>query len=80
VEALGNELLISARLLEGGHLVQLRADPSQRVVPGQRIHIDVDPTGWRLFDAAGEALALPPAATAAPERTGPEPQLPMLDL
>lgn len=80
VEALGNELLISARLLEGGHLVQLRADPSQRVVPGQRIHIDVDPSGWRLFDAAGEALALPPTTTTGPDRTGPEPQLPVLDL
>jgi multiple sugar transport system ATP-binding protein len=28
---------------------------------GQNVHLAVEPAGWRLFDQAGEALALPPA-------------------
>jgi multiple sugar transport system ATP-binding protein len=60
-EALGNEQLLSCRLLEGSQLVQLRAEPEQRVSPGQTVHLEVDPTGWRLFDASGEAI--PRAAT-----------------
>ena len=77
IEALGNEQLISARLQETGHLVQLRADPDQRVVPGQTIHLEVAAVGWRLFDAAGEALPLPRAPGGAPS-AGEEPQLPNL--
>ncbi|MCT0213427.1 MULTISPECIES: ABC transporter ATP-binding protein [unclassified Synechococcus] len=70
IEALGNEQLICCRLLDGSHLVQLRADPSQQVVPGQTVHLEVDPCGWRFFDAAGEALPLPrPAAVARQEAT-----------
>jgi multiple sugar transport system ATP-binding protein len=59
LEALGNELLISCRLLEGGHLIQVRTAPSQRLVPGQTIHLEIDPLGWRFFDSNGEALPLP---------------------
>ncbi len=31
VEGLGNEQLLTARLLEGDHLVQLRAEPDQQL-------------------------------------------------
>ena len=75
-EALGNEQLATCRLLEEGHLVQLRADPEKHLVPGATVHIEVDPAGWRLFDAAGNALALsgPPAQATAKGL----PQLPVL--
>jgi multiple sugar transport system ATP-binding protein len=66
IEALGNEQLIGCRLLEGGHLVQLRGEPSQRLAPGQTVHLEVDPRGWRFFDAAGEALPLPAEAREQP--------------
>jgi multiple sugar transport system ATP-binding protein len=58
-EALGNEQLLTCRLLEGDHLVQLRATPDQRVIPGETVHLEVDPTGWRLFDASGVAIPSP---------------------
>jgi multiple sugar transport system ATP-binding protein len=74
VEGLGNEQLLTARLQEGDHLVQLRAEPDQILVPGQSVHLEVDPLGWRLFDQAGEAIPRPEPA-AAPGR---EPVLPEL--
>jgi len=58
-EVLGNEQLITCRLLDGGHLIQVRADPDLKAVPGSRIHLDAEPTGWRLFDLLGEAIARP---------------------
>tara|TARA_B100002051_G_scaffold172132_1_gene162747 strand:- start:2821 stop:4065 length:1245 start_codon:yes stop_codon:yes gene_type:complete len=58
-EVLGNEQLISCRLLEGSHLVQVRCKPDLQVVPGETLHLDPDPTGWRLFDSDGEAIPLP---------------------
>ena len=61
VEALGNEQLLTCRLLEGSHLLLVRASPEQAVSVGQTVNLTVDPSGWRLFDQAGEALALPPA-------------------
>ena len=73
VEALGNEQLLTCRLLESSHLVLVRATPDQTAVVGQTVHLEVDPAGWRLFDGAGEALALPPA----PKERG-DLQLPML--
>ena len=73
-EALGNEQLVSCRLLEGSHLVQVRAEPDQTLVPGQTVHLEVQAEGWRLFDASG--LALPRLAVPAP--VGPEPVLPKL--
>ena len=73
-EALGNEQVLSCRLAEGEHLVQVRADPDRQLTPGETVHLNVDPGGWRLFDGDGNALALPrppgPAAAKA------EPQLP----
>ncbi|MEB3330938.1 MAG: ATP-binding cassette domain-containing protein [Synechococcaceae cyanobacterium] len=62
VEALGNEQLVTCRLQETDHLVQFRSAPEERHRPGQTVHLDVDPGGWRLFDGQGEAL-LPPRAT-----------------
>ena len=73
-EALGNEQLVSCRLLEGSHLVQVRAEPDQSLVSGQTVHLDVQAEGWRLFDPSGQAL--PQVALPAP--TGPEPVLPKL--
>ena len=73
-EALGNEQLVSCRLLEGSHLVQVRAEPDQALVPGQTVHLEVQPDGWRLFDATGLALPQVPA----PATQGPEPVLPKL--
>ncbi|MCP9784967.1 TOBE domain-containing protein, partial [Cyanobium sp. N5-Cardenillas] len=73
-EALGNEQLVTCRLLEGSHLVLVRATPEQSVTVGQTVHLDVDPTGWRLFDGLGAAL-LPAEATAPPRQ---EPQLPAI--
>jgi multiple sugar transport system ATP-binding protein len=71
-EALGNEQLLTCRLEEGDHLVQVRVGPEESLPPGSTLHLDVDPRGWRLFDGAGNALALPPPAP------GPEPVLPRL--
>ncbi|KEF41531.1 MAG: sugar ABC transporter ATP-binding protein [Cyanobium sp. CACIAM 14] len=73
-EALGNEQLITCRLLEGSHLVLVRAAPDQSVSVGQTVHLEVEPTGWRLFDGLGAAL-LPAEAVAAPRQ---EPQLPVI--
>jgi multiple sugar transport system ATP-binding protein len=74
VEGLGNEQVITCRLQDGDHLVQLRAEPDQHLVPGETVHLDVEASGWRLFDQAGEALPMPqePSQTAATS----EPQLP----
>ena len=59
VEALGNEQLVTCRLLEGSHLVLVRALPDQALAVGQAVHLEVDPSGWRLFDGEGVALARP---------------------
>ena len=75
-EALGNEQLLTCRLAEGEHLVQVRADPDRQLVPGETVHLDVETSGWRLFDGDGNALPLPlPPAPAAAKA---EPQLPAL--
>jgi multiple sugar transport system ATP-binding protein len=57
VEALGNEFLVACRLEEGDASVQVRADPRAAVQPGESVHLEVDPSGWCLFNAAGYALA-----------------------
>jgi multiple sugar transport system ATP-binding protein len=44
------------------------------VKPGDSVHLEVEASGWRLFDASGDAL--PAAAAAAPP--APEPLLPPL--
>ena len=59
VEALGNEQLVTCRLLEGSHLVLVRATPDQSVSVGQAVHLEIDPSGWRLFEGEGVALPRP---------------------
>jgi multiple sugar transport system ATP-binding protein len=59
VEALGNEQLVTCRLLEGSHLVLVRATPEQSVTVGQAVHLEIDPGGWRLFEGEGVALPRP---------------------
>ncbi|QNJ29797.1 ATP-binding cassette domain-containing protein [Synechococcus sp. A15-24] len=56
-EVLGNEQLISCRLHDGDHLVQVRTNPDLTVKPDDVLHLDPEPSGWRLFDASGEAIA-----------------------
>jgi multiple sugar transport system ATP-binding protein len=56
LEALGNEQLVTCRLLEGSDLLLVRVGPEQPVTVGQRVGLAVDPTGWRFFDAEGLAL------------------------
>jgi multiple sugar transport system ATP-binding protein len=68
IEALGNEQLVTARLHDGQHLLQLRCGPLERLVPGQTVQLAIDPLGWRLFEDSGEALLPPPTA---PAVTGP---------
>jgi multiple sugar transport system ATP-binding protein len=43
---------------------------------GEAVHLEVEPTGWRLFDGAGEALQPPPLPE--PEANRREPLLPRL--
>ena len=71
-EVLGNEQLVTCRLLDGDHLVQVRADPSLQLPAGSALHLAADPHAWRLFDGDGEAIALPEP----PPSSGPEPTLP----
>jgi multiple sugar transport system ATP-binding protein len=58
-EALGNEQLLTCRLEEGDHLVQLRVAPQEQLPPGSTVHLDIAPQGWRLFDGDGNALLAP---------------------
>ena len=77
VEGLGNEQLLTCRLEEGSHLVQLRADPGEQLTPGETVHLEIDPKGWRFFDDNGEAIPMAPEPIAEPS-SGPEPMLPSL--
>ena len=56
LEALGNEQLVTCRLDAGEHLVLVRVPPEQRIQLDQEVHLEVDPTGWRLFDGDGVAI------------------------
>ncbi len=76
LEALGNEQLLTCRLREGDQLLLVRAEADAAVALGQTVHLDVEPSGWRLFDAAGEALLR--GGPAKPAAGVPEPQLPRL--
>ena len=58
-EALGNEQVVTCQLQDGDHLLQARVAPEERLTPGATIHLEVEASGWRLFDADGEALPLP---------------------
>ncbi|MEB3243655.1 MAG: ABC transporter ATP-binding protein, partial [Cyanobacteriota bacterium] len=80
LEALGNEQLLTCRLLEGSQLVHVRlgADDSDAARVGDTVHLEVEQAGWRLFDQAGDALLplRPPQPEGLPGRR--EPQLPRL--
>jgi multiple sugar transport system ATP-binding protein len=65
VEALGNEQLLTCRLRDGSHLVQVRCDPQRSPQTGETVHLEVDARGWRFFDAQGEALPRPRQASPA---------------
>jgi multiple sugar transport system ATP-binding protein len=65
-EALGNEQLLTCQLEDGDHLVQVRAASDEQLTAGSSVHLEVDPGGWRLFDAGGEALAAPRARAEEP--------------
>ena len=65
-EALGNEQVITCQLQDGDHLLQVRVPPEERLTPGTTIHLDVEPSGWRLFDGEGDALRLPGAISLEP--------------
>ncbi len=56
LEALGNEQLVTCRLDAGEHLVLVRVPPEQRIQLDQQVHLEVDPTGWRLFDGDGVSI------------------------
>ena len=45
------------RLHDGDHRVQVRAAPDLKLKPNDVLHLDPEPSGWRLFDADGEAIA-----------------------
>jgi multiple sugar transport system ATP-binding protein len=80
VESLGNEQVLTCRLLEGNALVHVRLGPDQEARPGETVHLEVEINGWRLFDGAGEALE-PPQPLEREREAGPvrrEPQLPRL--
>ena len=64
LEALGHEQLLSCQLLEADHTVQLRSAAEVSVQPGDPCHLEIEPAGWNLFDAAGDALR-PQSADAA---------------
>jgi multiple sugar transport system ATP-binding protein len=57
-EALGNEILLTCRLLADNRLLLVRTGPEETLTPGQTVHLEVDPHGWRLFDDRGLALPL----------------------
>ena len=55
-ERLGNEQILTCRLVDGDQLIQVRGSADINIKAGDAIHLDPDPTGWRLFEADGEAI------------------------
>tara|TARA_B100001109_G_scaffold27441_1_gene20800 strand:+ start:432 stop:1208 length:777 start_codon:yes stop_codon:yes gene_type:complete len=55
-EVLGNEQVLTCQLQEGNHLVQVRTSPDHDWRPGQTLHLEPDPSGWKLFNSTGEAI------------------------
>ena len=58
-EVLGNEQVLTCRLLDGDHLIQVRTPTEPHYQPKQMVHLAPDPRGWRLFDELGNAVAMP---------------------
>ena len=55
-ERLGNEQILTCRLTDGSQLIQLRSSQMNHFNAGDEVNLEPDPTGWRLFDADGEAI------------------------
>ncbi|MCB4412659.1 MULTISPECIES: ABC transporter ATP-binding protein [unclassified Synechococcus] len=55
-ERLGNEQILTCRLENGGHLIQVRSTPEVNVSPGDQINLESNPRKWRLFGNDGEAI------------------------
>ena len=55
-ERLGNEQILTCRLQEGSHLIQVRSAPDIELRAGDQISLEPDPEGWRLFENDGEAI------------------------
>ena len=55
-ERLGNEQILTCRLENGGHLIQVRSTPEVNVTPGDQINLESNPRKWRLFGNDGEAI------------------------
>ena len=55
-ERLGSEQILTCRLDDGEHLIQVRSSVETEIETGDQIHLDPDPTGWRLFDRDGESI------------------------
>jgi multiple sugar transport system ATP-binding protein len=73
LEALGNEVLVAALLQETGEKVQFRASPAASLQLNQMIHLELDTSGWSMFDQDG--IAFMPLQSPAPT-----PQLPRFEL
>ena len=74
-EVLGNEQLTTCRLHHGNHLITIRCPPELDIVSGQTLHLEPDPEGWRLFDAAGDAIPIPKNQEPEPPK---QPELPQI--
>ena len=66
-EVLGNEQVLTCRLLDGDHLIQVRTQPDVVYQPRQMVHLAPDPRSWRLFDQDGNAIAMPEPMTPGPQ-------------
>ena len=66
-EVLGNEQVLTCRLLDGDHLIQVRTQPEPLYQPRQMVHLAPDPRSWRLFDQDGNAIAMPEPMTPGPQ-------------
>ena len=71
-EVLGNDQILTCRIQASGDLVQMRLDSDQSISSGDIVHLDPDPTGWRLFEDDGQAVVIPD------ENTNEGAQLPQL--
>lgn len=55
-ERLGNEQILTCRLLDDDQIIHARTSAEININAGDAINLDPEPTGWRLFDADGEAI------------------------
>ena len=55
-ERLGNEQILTCRLLDDDQIIHARTSAEININAGDAINLDPEPTGWRLFDADGDAI------------------------